>query len=283
MDIKKVFVIGSGTMGSGIAQQVATSGLEVILYDISTQQLEKAKINIEKSIQKSVQKERISLENAENILSNISYSTEYTQINKVDLIIEAATENIELKKKIFENLNSLVSKDVILATNTSSISITTIASCVDNPCRFIGLHFFNPVTVMKLLEVVKGIQTSKETIDAANKFAETLNKTAVLSKDSAGFIVNRLLIPMLNEACFLLEEGVATKEDIDIAMKLGCNHPIGPLALSDLIGNDVTLAIMDVLYKQTGDSKYRACQLLRRMVDAKLLGRKTNKGFYEYN
>lgn len=282
MSLNNVFVIGSGTMGRGIAQQAAASGLNVVLNDISGEQLEKAKKQINSSIQKSIERGRISEDSGKELLSKIKYTTGYEEISDMDIIIEAATEKIDLKKKIFENISSLVSKDTLLASNTSSISITTIASSIENPSRFIGLHFFNPVPVMKLLEVVKGLETSDETIEKAFKFAEKLNKTAVLSKDNAGFIVNRLLIPMLNEACFVLEEGIANKKDIDNAMMLGCNHPIGPLALSDLIGNDVTLAIMDVLYTQTGDSKYRASQLLRRMVDAGQLGRKTKKGFYTY-
>lgn len=283
MDIKKFFVVGSGAMGRGIAQQAATCGFDVVLNDISAAQLESAKKTIEKSLAKAVEKGKMEASVKDQIVARIKYSENYDEVPTSDVIVEAAVENLEIKQKIFEKISEVAREDAILASNTSSISITAIAKVVKNPERFIGLHFFNPVPVMKLLEIVVGLQTSEEVIEISKKLGEDLKKVCIVVKDSAGFVVNRLLVPMINEAIFCLDEGVASAEDIDNGMKFGCNHPMGPLALADMIGNDVCLAIMDVLYHETGDSKYRACQLLRKMVRANHLGMKTGKGFYDYS
>lgn len=283
MDIKKFFVVGSGAMGRGIAQQAATCGFEVVLNDISAPQLESAKKTIEKSLAKAVEKGKMEAAVRDEIVARIKYSENYDEVPTSDVIVEAAVENLEIKQRIFEKISEVAREDAILASNTSSISITAIAKVVKNPERFIGLHFFNPVPVMKLLEIVVGLQTSQEVVEISKKLGEDLKKVCIVVKDSAGFVVNRLLVPMINEAIFCLDEGIATAEDIDNGMKFGCNHPMGPLALADMIGNDVCLAIMDVLYHETGDSKYRACQLLRKMVRANHLGMKTGKGFYDYS
>lgn len=282
MEIKKFFVVGSGAMGRGIAQQAATCGFDVVLNDISADQLASAKKTIEKSLDKAVEKGKMEAAKRDEIVGRIVYSENYDALPNADVVIEAAVENLEIKQQIFKKISEVAKEDAILASNTSSISITAIAKAVKNPERFIGLHFFNPVPVMKLLEIVVGLQTSPEVVEFSKQLGEKLDKVCIIAKDSAGFVVNRLLIPMINEATFVLDEGVATVEDIDAGMKFGCNHPMGPLALADLIGNDVCLAIMDVLYRETGDSKYRASQLLRKMVRANHLGMKTGKGFYDY-
>lgn len=278
----KIGVLGAGTMGAGIAQTFAQCGYEVIIRDLNEDALEKGMKSIEKSLNRLVKKEKISDVDSKNILEKIALSTELSSLSDVDLIVEAAVENMDIKKKIFAELDNVVQRDAIFATNTSSLSITEIASSTKRADKVIGMHFFNPVPMMKLVEVIKGIATSDETKETIMELTKKINKTPVIVEEAPGFVVNRILIPMINEAVGILAEGVASAEDIDNAMKLGANHPLGPLALADLIGNDVNLAIMETLYSETGDNKYRPHPLLKKMVRGNLLGRKTQQGFFAY-
>lgn len=278
----KVFVVGCGTMGSGIVQCFAQSGFEVTMYDIKEEFVDRGYNLINKSLTKLVEKGKMDEEKKNSILSNISKSVNLEDAKNVDVVVEAVYENMDVKKELFGKLDSICKEDTILATNTSSLSITEIAASTKRPDRVIGMHFFNPAPVMKLIEIIRGIATSDETFDEIKDISIKLGKDPVEVKEAAGFVVNRILIPMINEAVGILAEGVATAEDIDKAMKLGANHPMGPLELADFIGNDVNLAIMETLYKETGDSKYRPHPLLRKMVRAGYLGRKTGRGFYQY-
>ncbi len=281
MAVEKIFVVGAGTMGNGIAQTAAVSGFQVTMMDVDQDQLEKAKGTISKSVEKLFQKERISAEGKENALQ-IKMTHNLEGIEKADLLIEAATENFDLKRKIFIELDENASPKAILASNTSSISLTQLASATSRPDKVIGMHFMNPVPLMKLVEIIRGLDTSDETTKAVIKAAEQMGKVAVEANDSPGFISNRILCPMLNEAVFALQEGVGSREAIDEVMKLGMNHPLGPLALADLIGLDVVLSVMEVLQADLGEDKYRPAYLLRKMVAAGHLGRKTGRGFFEY-
>lgn len=283
MEIKKIFVIGAGQMGSGIVQASLQAGYEVAMRDINDEILERAKAKIVKSLDKQVSKGRLTQEAEDSMIAKLSLTTKLEDAADADLIIEAALEKIELKSEIFRQLDTIAKPEAIYASNTSSISITEIASATKNPEKFIGMHFFNPAAVMKLVEVTKGYLTNQETVDAVIAVAKTMGKVPVVALDKPGFIVNRILDPMLNEAIFLVEENVGSVEDIDSAMKFGCNHPMGPLALTDLIGLDILLAVMEVLYHEYGDSKYRPAPLLRKMVRAGKLGVKTGEGFYKYN
>ncbi|MGH7800538.1 MAG: 3-hydroxyacyl-CoA dehydrogenase family protein [Thermodesulfobacteriota bacterium] len=280
--MKKVGVVGAGTMGSGIAQVVASNGRNVILLDVSDSVLDRGMMAIGNSLGRLVKKGDIKEEDSKSILSRIKTTTRFEDFNDVDFVIEAVFEDLNVKKETFKKLDASTRPDIIIATNTSSLPIIEIAVSTKRPDKVIGMHFFNPVPLMKLVEIIKSLATSEETVQFAYDFAMALGKEPVNAKDAPGFIVNRVLMPMLNEAVFALEEGVGTPEDIDKAMKLGTNQPIGPLALIDLIGLDVTLDVIDVLYREFKDPKFRAAPLLQQMVRAGWLGRKTGRGFYKY-
>ena len=282
MNISRIGVIGSGTMGNGIAQVCAAAGLPVVMVDIADAAIERGIATIRGSLERQVRKGTLSEADRDAVVGRIKGSTAYEDLAGADLVIEAATERKDLKLTILKKVQALVSEEAVIATNTSSISITELAASLAKPARFIGMHFFNPVPVMGLLEVIRGLQTSDETHALALAFATRVGKTAITAKNAPGFVVNRILVPMINEAIFVLQDGLASAEDIDAGMKLGCNQPIGPLALADLIGLDTLLSVMEVFNDGFQDSKYRAAPLLREMVAAGWLGRKTGRGFYHY-
>ena len=282
MEIKTIGVVGAGQMGSGIAQVAAASGFNVIMNDIADAFIQKGLAGISKNMDRMVEKGKFSSQNREEIRARIRGTIQMEEMAEADLVVEAATENEALKLSLFKNLDRICRREIILSSNTSSISITKIASSTQRPSQVIGMHFMNPVPVMQLVEIIKGLQTSPVTFSTVRSLAEKMGKTPVEANDFPGFISNRILMPMINEAIYALFEGVGTPEAIDTVMKLGMNHPMGPLALADLIGLDTCLAIMEVLYQGFGDSKYRPCPLLRKHVDAGYLGRKTGRGFYPY-
>ena len=279
---KTIGVIGAGTMGNGIAQVAARAGFDVRMRDVSVEFLKRGLATVDRSLQRDVDKARLSGEDKQQIIARIRITTELDDLRDCDFIIEAIIESLAAKSEVFLYLDKLVPPEVILASNTSSISITKLAAVTSRPDRFIGMHFMNPVPVMKLVEVIRGIATSDATYNTTRELAEAMGKTPVEVNDAPGFVSNRVLMPMINEAIFALYEGVGTPQAIDEIMKLGMNHPMGPLTLADFIGLDVCLAIMNVLYDGFNDSKYRPCPLLKKYVDAGWLGRKTRKGFYEY-
>ena len=282
MDISTIGVIGAGTMGNGIAQACAVSGFAVVMVDIDEAAVQRGLATVAASLDRLVKKDKLTLDAKLAALARIRVGTDYAMLLPAQLVIEAATENEGLKRKILAQLDALLPAETLVATNTSSISITKLAAATQRPDRFIGMHFFNPVPMMALVEVIRGLQTSDATHAAVAAMALRLGKTPVTVKNAPGFVVNRILIPMINEAMFVLSEGLATAEDIDAGMKLGCNHPIGPLALADMIGLDVCLAVMNVYVEEYADSKYRPCPLLKEMVAAGWLGRKAGRGVYRY-
>jgi 3-hydroxybutyryl-CoA dehydrogenase len=280
--IRTVGVIGAGTMGNGIAQACAAAGLDAVMVDVADAALEKGRAAIAGSLERLVKKDKLSAADRDAALARVKATTRYDDLAHVDLVVEAATENPAIKIEILRKVDAIAKKSAIIASNTSSISITQLAAVTARADRFLGMHFFNPVPMMALVELIRGLQTSDATVAAADALARKLGKTPIVVKNSPGFVVNRILCPMLNEAVFALQEGLASAEAIDEGMKLGCNHPIGPLALCDMIGLDVLLAVMNVFYADFNDPKYRPAPLLREMVAAGWLGRKTGRGFYTY-
>ena len=283
MATRTIGLVGAGTMGSGIAQAGALSGYDVTMQDISDQQVATGIKGITKSLERLAAREKISSDDQSSALARIQGTTTLEDLSECDVVIEAATENIDLKIAVFGQLDELCKSEAILASNTSSLSITRLAAATRRPDRVIGLHFFNPVPIMKLVEIVRALQTSDETFAEMDTLTRQLGKEPVSVQDSPGFVVNRMLVPMINEAIFVLHEGLASAEEIDTAMKLGANHPIGPLALADMIGVDVCLFVMEILHNDFADSKFRPCPLLKKMVNAGYLGRKSGRGFFNYN
>ncbi len=281
-EIRTVGIIGAGTMGNGIAQACAVSGIDVVMVDISEAAVQKGIATVAGSLDRLIKKDKITAADKDAALARIQGSTNYDDLKGAQLVIEAATENLELKIKILRQIDGLLPADTLVATNTSSIGITQLAAVTGRADRFIGMHFFNPVPMMALVEIIRGLQTSDATHAAVQALALKLGKSPITVKNAPGFVVNRILVPMINEAFFVLAEGLASAEDIDAGMKLGCNHPIGPLALADMIGLDVCLAVMNVYFAEFNDSKYRPCPLLKEMVAAGYLGRKTGRGVYSY-
>ena len=282
MMVQNIGVVGAGTMGSGITQICAINGLSVVMHDMSSDLLEKGLKTIEHSLDRLVAREKLSNSDKSEALARIRCSTELEALSESGLVVEAATENMDIKIPIFESLNQICGPDAILASNTSSLSLTTLAAASGRPDKIIGMHFFNPVPLMKLVEIIRALQTSDKTYEVTESLTRALGKEPIVVKDSPGFVVNRMLVPMINEAVFILYEGLAGADEIDAAMKLGANHPIGPLALADMIGIDVCLYVMNVLLKEFGDSKFRPCPLLKQMVNAGYLGRKSRRGFFDY-
>ncbi|MBU8881015.1 3-hydroxybutyryl-CoA dehydrogenase [Bacillus sp. FJAT-29790] len=283
MNVKKIMVIGAGQMGSGIAQVCAQAGYSVLLNDLKQEFVQRGLSVIKKNLSRQVEKERMTPQQMEEVMSNLTTSTDLNDAKSVDLIIEAAVENMEIKTKIFSQLDEIAQEHTILASNTSSLPITEIAAATKRPEKVIGMHFMNPVPVMKLVEIIRGLATTDEVYETIEEITKTLKKVPVEVNDFPGFVSNRVLMPMINEAVFTLYEGVASKEAIDEVMKLGMNHPMGPLTLADFIGLDTCLYIMETLHEGFGDDKYRPCPLLRKYVKAGWLGRKSGRGFYEYN
>ena len=282
MQISTVGVIGAGTMGNGIAQVSAAAGLSVIMVDVAQAAVDRGLAAIGTSLDRLVKKEKLSAQDAAAVRARIRATTQYADLAQADLVIEAATENVDIKRRIMKQADEIIAPQAVLATNTSSISITALAAGTSRPERLIGMHFFNPVPVMALVELIRGLLTNDATLAAAADFIRRIGKTAINVKNSPGFAVNRILVPMINEAIFTLQEGVATASEIDEGMRLGCNHPIGPLALADLVGLDTLLSVLEVFQRDFGDPKYRPAPLLREMVSAGMLGRKSGKGFYSY-
>lgn len=283
MHIERVGVVGAGTMGNGIAQACAAAGVDVVMVDVAQAAVDRGLAAIDTSLERLQKKDKITGDARKAALARVVGTTDYAKLAAAQLVVEAATENLELKLRILKQVDGVAKAGTIVASNTSSISITQLAAVTSRPAQFVGMHFFNPVPMMALVEVIRGLQTSDETIAAVRTFAERLGKTPIVVRNSPGFVVNRILCPMINEAIFALQEGLASADDIDSGMRLGCNHPIGPLALADMIGLDVMLAVMNVFYADFNDPKYRPAPLLREMVAAGYLGRKTKRGFFAYD